>query len=247
MAIGAGVGALAGFVVYGVKTALSKERTWSWRDAAAHAAGGVVGGALFPPLVAGLGAVGLPAGAAYVISGGLAWGGIWSLAQDATSWALGRADGLGTPRKYLVTTAVGLGATALLLPLASRAIGPAGSLGRHAGSVEAFIAPPNQQVTANVLKAEAEFLAYGALTEGASAGGVALTAVALGEPSAPAPARPTPPLRPSLSTSPEPAQAVTSSLFQDLGRRRLAPAEDAPAPDQDGLVDALNRIGTDGR
>ncbi|MCA8922455.1 MAG: hypothetical protein KDD82_11635 [Planctomycetes bacterium] len=170
MAIGAGIGALAGFAVYGAKVLLSKERTWSWKDAGAHALGGLVGGAAFPPILAGLAAVGLPAAVAYVAAGGVAWGGIWSLAQDSASWALGRSKGLRSAKHYLLNTALGMAATALLLPFATRVIGPAGQLTRHSGSVRAFLAPSSENLAANVLKSEAEFLAYGAITETVSVG-----------------------------------------------------------------------------
>ncbi len=170
MAIGAGIGALAGVAVYGAKVALSKETRWSWKAAAAHAAGGLVGGGLFPPVLAGLAAAGLPTAAAYVLAGGLAWGGIWTAAQDAAAWALGDAPGMAEPKKYLVATGIGLAATALLLPLAARAVGPGLRLAPHAGQVANYVTPSSRAVAANVVKSEAEFLAFGALSETASAG-----------------------------------------------------------------------------
>jgi hypothetical protein len=173
MAVGAGIGALAGVAVYGAKVIFSKKTDWNWRDAGAHAVGGAVGGGLFPVVMAGLGAVGVPAAAAYVVSGGLAWGGIWTLAQDATSWALGRRDGMASPKKYLISTAIGMAVSAMLLPLASRAIGPGMSFRPHSGTTSAYLSAP--RTAADVLKAEGEFLAYGALNETADAG---LTAVA---------------------------------------------------------------------
>ncbi|RMG15521.1 MAG: hypothetical protein D6731_08135, partial [Planctomycetota bacterium] len=170
MVVGAGVGALAGAVVYGAKVLLSRgKRRWSWRDLAAHATGGLVGGGLFPPVMAGLAALGLPAGAAYVGAGGLAWGGLWSLAQDAASWALGRRRGLGPPRKYAVATGVGLLVSAALLPLASRALAPGGRLLPHARTPTAYLRPPRD--AANFAKAEGEFLAYGAMSEALTEGG----------------------------------------------------------------------------
>lgn len=167
MAIGAGIGALAGFAVYGAKVLFSKKRTWSWKDAGAHALGGLVGGGLFPPIMAGLAAVGVPAAGAYVLAGGISWGGIWSLAQDGASWALGRRSGLGPPKKYIVATAVGLAVSALLLPIAARTLSPAQHLQPHAGTADAFLAAPRGAT--NVLKAEGEFLAFGAMAEAGTA------------------------------------------------------------------------------
>ncbi len=166
MAIGAGIGALAGLAVYGAKVLISKERTWNWKDAGAHTLGGVVGGGLFPPIMAGLAAVGIPAAGAYVLAGGISWGGIWSLAQDGASWAFGRRDGLASPKKYLVATAIGLAVSALLLPFASRAFNSAQHLKPHAGTPEAFLSTPHGT---NLLKAEGEFLAFGALSEAGTA------------------------------------------------------------------------------
>ncbi|HBP22455.1 MAG TPA: hypothetical protein DEA08_32335, partial [Planctomycetes bacterium] len=168
MGIGALIGGLAGAAVYGAKVATSKSVSWSWKAAAAHALGGVVGGGLFPAVLAGLATVGVPTAAAYVVAGGVAWGGIWSLAQDAASWAFGLEKGLGGPGKYLVATGVGMLATALLLPVASRAIGPGLRLAPHSGTVEAFVRPTGRHVAANLLKSEAEFLAYGAMSESAN-------------------------------------------------------------------------------
>ncbi len=168
MAVGAGIGALAGVVVYSAKVIFSKKTTWNWRDAGAHAIGGLVGGGLFPVVMAGLGAAGLPSAAAYVVSGGLAWGGIWTLAQDAASWALGRRDGMASPKKYLISTAIGMAVSAALLPLASRAIGPGLSFKPHSGTTSAYLSAPRSAT--DVLKAEGEFLAYGALNESADAG-----------------------------------------------------------------------------
>jgi hypothetical protein len=125
----------------------------------------MVGGGLFPPIMAGLAAVGLPAAAAYVVAGGVSWGGIWSLAQDGAERLLGRRTRMGSPKRYLVATAVGLAVSALLLPLASRAIGPGLRLKPHAGTPTAYTTPTSP---ANLLKAEGEFLAYGALSEGAT-------------------------------------------------------------------------------
>ena len=169
MAIGAGIGALAGAMVYGAKVAISKQERFSWKALAAHAVGGLVGGGLFPAVFAGLGALGVPAAGAYVLAGGIAWGGIWTLAQDAASWGLGLTRGLGGVRKYLTATAVGLAATALLLPFASRAVGPGMQLARHSGSAQAFLLPSKRALAANVAKSEAEFLAFGALSETAGA------------------------------------------------------------------------------
>ena len=59
-------------------------------------------------------------------------------------------------------------ATALLLPVASRAIGPGMRLAPHSGTVEAFVRPTGRHVAANLVKSEAEFLAYGAMSEGAN-------------------------------------------------------------------------------
>lgn len=168
MAIGAGIGALAGFAVYGAKVLFSKKESWSWKSAAAHTVGGLVGGGLFAPVLAGLAAVGVPTAAAYVLAGGISWGGIWTAAQDATSWGLGQTKGMGSVGKYVTATAIGVVATALLLPIASRAIGPGMHLAKHPGTVNAFITPTRGAVTANVLKAEAEFLTYGALNETAN-------------------------------------------------------------------------------
>jgi hypothetical protein len=169
MAIGALVGAVAGVAVYGVKTAISKEKTWSWKAAAAHAAGGVVGGGLFPAIFAGLAAVGLPVAAAYILAGGVAWGGIWSLAQDAASWGLGLEKGLRSPGRYVAATAIGLLATAILFPFAARAVGNSG-LVRHAGTVNSYITPSANHVPASIVKSEAEFLAFGAMAEFADTG-----------------------------------------------------------------------------
>ncbi|MGE0712283.1 MAG: hypothetical protein AB7N76_32625 [Planctomycetota bacterium] len=169
MAIGAGIGSLAGVAVYATKVLLSPERSWDWKDAAAHAAGGLIGGGLFPLALCGLAAVGVPTTAAYLLAGGVAWGGLWSLAQDATSWALGRATGLGAPSKYLTATLVGLLTTALLLPAANRFVGPAGDLIRHSGTVSAYTTP-FRPLAPNLAKAEGEFLAYGAVSEAATAG-----------------------------------------------------------------------------
>lgn len=169
MAIGALVGAVAGVAVYGVKTALSETKKWSWKTAAAYAAGGIVGGGLFPAVFAGLAALGLPVLASYVLAGGLAWGGIWALAQDAASWGLGLTDGLRAPSKYLIATAIGLLATATLMPFAARAIGNSG-LVRHAGTVNSYITPSSNHVPASLVKSEAEFLAFGAIAETADTG-----------------------------------------------------------------------------
>jgi len=169
MAIGALIGAVAGVAVYGVKTAISKKQTWSWKAAAASAAGGIVGGGLFPAVFAGLAAVGLPVAAAYILAGGVAWGGIWSLAQDAASWGLGLREGLRSPSRYVVATAIGLLATAALFPFAARAVGNSG-LVRHAGTVESFVTPSAHHVPASIVKSEAEFLAFGALAEVADNG-----------------------------------------------------------------------------
>lgn len=169
MAIGALVGAVAGVAVYGVKTAISKKKTWSWKAAAAHAAGGIVGGGLFPAVFAGLAAVGLPVAASYILAGGLAWGGIWALAQDAASWGLGLEKGLRSPTSYVVATAIGLLATAALMPFAARAVGNSG-LVRHAGTVNSYISPSANHVPASIVKSEAEFLAFGAIAEVADTG-----------------------------------------------------------------------------
>lgn len=169
MAIGALIGAVAGVAVYGVKTAISKKTKWSWKAAAAHAVGGLVGGGLFPAILAGLAAVGLPVAGAYVLAGGLAWGGLWTLAQDAASWGLGLEDGLRSPSRYLVATGIGLLATAALMPFAARAIGNSGLI-RHAGTVESFVTPSARHVPASILKSEAEFLAFGAMVEVADNG-----------------------------------------------------------------------------
>lgn len=169
MAVGAAIGAVAGFAVYAGKVLLTKDTRWSWRDAAAHTVGGVVGGGLFAPAMLGLAAIGVPATAAYVIAGGVAWGGVWALAQDAASWALGRAKGLGRPSHYLKATAIGAVATALLLPFASRVVGASGQLVPHSGTVAAFTAPPEASVAANLAKSEAEFLAFGVMSEGGAA------------------------------------------------------------------------------
>ncbi len=160
IAIGAGIGAVAGVAVYGAKV-LWDGGTWSWRDAAAAAAGGAVGGAAFPLVLAGLAAVGLPAAASFALAGGVAWGGLWTLAQDAASWALGRREGLGTPGRYLEATALGIVLSAALLPLASRMVAPSGSLLPHEGAVSSYLVPA-RPLGANTIKAEAEFLAYGA-------------------------------------------------------------------------------------
>ena len=169
MGIGALIGGLAGVAVYGAKAALSESVRWSWKAAAAHALGGVVGGGLFPAVLTGLAAAGVPTAAAYIGAGGLAWGGLWSLAQDSAGWALGLEEGLGGPGKYLLATGVGMLATALLLPVASRVIGPGLRLAPHSGTVEAFVQPSARHATANLVKSEAEFLAYGAMSEGATA------------------------------------------------------------------------------
>ena len=168
MAIGALVGAVAGTAVYGVKTAISKEKTWSWKAAAAHAAGGFVGGGLFPAVFAGLAAAGLPVAGAYVLAGGLAWGGVWTLAQDATSWALGLKKGMGGPGKYLVATGVGILATALLFPIAGKVIGSTGLT--NGATVKSLITPAVRHVPASLAKSEAEFLAFGAMAEVAERG-----------------------------------------------------------------------------
>jgi hypothetical protein len=168
MLIGAAVGALAGGLVYGAKVALSPKTTWNWADAGAAVLGGAVGGGLFPPLMAGLVAVGVPAAASYVVAGGVAWGGLWTLAEDAARWAFGRAPGLGSPGRYATATAVGLVVSATLLPVAARAFKP-GGLMPHAGTVEAYLAPA-RPLAPNVLKAEAEFLAYGVASETANTG-----------------------------------------------------------------------------
>jgi hypothetical protein len=175
MGIGAVIGAVAGLAVYGAKTAITGSK-WSWKAAGAHAAGGLVGGGLFPPVLAGLAAVGLPTAAAYVLAGGIAWGGLWTAAQDAASWAFGLEKGMAGPGKYLVATGVGILATALLLPFASRALGPGMNLLRHPGTVEAFVSPTGRNLAANLVKSEAEFLAFGVMSETAN---VAANRVAL--------------------------------------------------------------------
>ena len=169
MALGALIGAVAGVAVYAVKTALSETKSWSWKAAAAHAAGGVIGGGLFPAILSGLAAIGLPVVAAYVLAGGLSWGGIWSLGQDAASWGLGLQEGLRSPGRYLMATGIGLVATATLMPFAARAIGGSG-LVRHSGSVESYVTPSVEHVPASIAKSEAEFLAFGAMAEVADSG-----------------------------------------------------------------------------
>lgn len=164
--IGAGIGAVAGVAVYGAKI-LWDGGSWSWRDAAAAGVGGLVGGAAFPLVMTGLAAAGLPAGVSFALSGGLAWGGLWTLAQDAASWALGRRRGMAEPGRYIMATVVGIALSAALLPLASRVVGPGGGLVRHDGAVASYLSPA-RPLTANVVKAEAEFLAYGAGNEAAS-------------------------------------------------------------------------------
>lgn len=166
--VGGAIGAVAGFAVYAGKTGLRGER-WSWKAAGAAAVGGLVGGAAFPPVMAGLAALGLAPAVAYALAGGIAWGGIWSLAQDAAGWALGTRQGLGRPADYATSIALGVLVSAALLPLASRAIGP-GGLHTHGGSVEAYVLPGKTSVVANLSKAEGEFLAYGAATEGLTSG-----------------------------------------------------------------------------
>jgi hypothetical protein len=168
MAIGALIGAVAGTAVYGVKTALSKEKKWSWKAAAAHAAGGFVGGGLFPAVFAGLAAAGLPVAGAYILAGGVAWGGLWTLAQDAASWGLGLEKGLGGPGKYLVSTGVGILATALLFPIAGKVIGSSGLT--NGATVRSLVTPAARHVPASLVKSEAEFLAFGAMVEVADRG-----------------------------------------------------------------------------
>jgi hypothetical protein len=168
MAIGALIGAVAGTAVYSVKTAISKEEKWSWKAAGAHAAGGFVGGGLFPAVFAGLAAAGLPVAGAYILAGGVAWGGIWSLAQDAASWGLGTRKGLAGPGKYLVSTGVGILATALLFPIAGKVLGSSGLA--NGATVKSLITPAARHIPASLVKSEAEFLAFGAMVEVADRG-----------------------------------------------------------------------------
>lgn len=168
MGIGALVGGLAGLVTYGAKTLITKE-PFHWKDALAATAGGVVGGGLFPVALAGLAATGLPVAASYIVAGGVAWGGLWTVAQDLTSWALGRRKGLGSIKEYAIATAIGVGITAVLTPAAVRIIQPGMRMGVRQLTVESMLSSGRSPV-ANVVKAEAEFLAYGALNEAAGAG-----------------------------------------------------------------------------
>jgi len=218
MAIGAGIGALAGIAVYGAKVLFSKTRKWSWKDAGAHALGGLVGGGVFPAVLAGLTAVGVPTAVGFVAAGGISWGGIWSLAQDAASWAFGRRKGLRKPKHYLINTAIGMATTALLLPVASRAVGPAGELVRHSGSLQSYVLP-SRNVAANLIKSEGEFLAYGAISETIAATSAAVTRRVVTEGSAPA-------ARAVGRSLPAGAPAITSELLfaED-------PTEDAPPPE----------------
>lgn len=255
MAIGAGIGALAGMAVYGAKVLFSKTRKWSWKDAGAHALGGLVGGGLFPAVLAALTAIGVPTAVGFVAAGGISWGGIWSLAQDAASWAFGRRKGLRKPKHYLINTAIGLATTALLLPIASRAVGPAGQLVRHSGSLQSYVLP-SKNVAANLIKSEGEFLAYGAISETIAATSAAVTRRVVTEASVPA-ARavgrslPGAPAAASDLLSPEDPMDVPpeSLVAQDATRptnpwlaglaERAPQLEEEPEGDLSGLIDAI--------
>ena len=163
MAIGAAIGGVAGLITYAVKSKIKKE-PFSWKSALAHTVGGIVGGALFPPIMAGLGALGMATLPAYMLAGGIAWGGIWSYAQDLTSEKLGLEQGVGPFGKYLKATAVGVLVSAVLTPAAMRVIKPGVGLTVRESTTKAFLGSPGAHVR-NVVKAEAEFLAFGAASE----------------------------------------------------------------------------------
>jgi len=168
LAIGAAIGAVAGFVTYGVKSLVKKE-PFSWKAAASYAIGGLVGGASFPLIMAGMTAIGVPVIASYIVAGGLAWGGIWTLAQDLAMAQFGLTDGLGPWKDYLIATAVGLAVTAVLTPAAVRVIGPGLNLGVRPMTTKSFVTMSRPYV-ANTVKSEAEFLLFGAASESANAG-----------------------------------------------------------------------------
>lgn len=163
MAIGAVIGGVAGLITYAAKTKIKKE-PFQWKDALAHTVGGVVGGGVFAPIMAGLGAIGMATLPAYMLAGGIAWGGIWSYAQDLTSEKLGLENGVGPFGKYLKATAVGVLVSALLTPAAMRVIKPGVGLTVRESTTRAFLGSPGAHVR-NVVKAEAEFLAFGAAAE----------------------------------------------------------------------------------
>lgn len=163
MAIGAAIGGVAGLITYAVKSKIKKE-PFSWKSALAHTVGGIVGGGLFPPVMVGLGALGMATLPAYMLAGGIAWGGIWSYAQDLTSEKLGLEQGVGPFGKYLKATAVGVLVSAVLTPAAMRVIKPGVGLTVRESTTKAFLGSPGAHVR-NVVKAEAEFLAFGAASE----------------------------------------------------------------------------------
>ncbi|MDF1662669.1 MAG: hypothetical protein P1V97_12910 [Planctomycetota bacterium] len=163
MAIGALVGGVAGLITYTVKSKIKKE-PFQWKAAVAHTVGGVVGGGLFAPIMAGLGAVGMATVPAYILAGGISWGGIWSFAQDYTSEKLGLENGVGPFGKYLKATAVGVLVSALLTPAAMRVIKPGVGLTVRESTTRAFLGSPGAHAR-NLVKAEAEFLAFGAAAE----------------------------------------------------------------------------------
>lgn len=163
MAIGALIGGVAGLITYAAKTKIKKE-PFQWKAAVAHTVGGVVGGGLFAPIMAGLGAVGMATVPAYILAGGISWGGIWSFAQDYTSEKLGLENGVGPFGKYLKATAVGVLVSALLTPAAMRVIKPGVGLTVRESTTRAFLGSPGAHAQ-NLVKAEAEFLAFGAAAE----------------------------------------------------------------------------------
>ena len=100
--------------------------------------------------------MGLPTAAAYIGAGGIAWGGAWAAAEDATAVALGREERMGSPGRYVTAAVVGAVATALLFPLAAKSLSSGAAaegvhLAKHAGTVESFLNPARSMFRSNVV------------------------------------------------------------------------------------------------